>query len=506
MIERRFVLTALLLAAGLGGCATTSAPPAPLAISGEIDALVEDALDQLGVVQGISVAVWTPEGVYARGFGVTDVNTGEPVTADTAFYIASSTKSFTALAMNKLAHRGEIDLTMTLNAFAPDANFPDAVAPDKVILRDLLTHTSGIDNGPLAFRAACTGEHTPEINWRLLAASEVNEKAPYGKFRYTNVGYNILTVMTDRKLGVNWQDLVAREIIKPLGLKHTTAYMSEADAKGWSVARPHFTGFASGAVRIDLEKKDNTMQSAGGMIMSANDALRWLELFINDGVVGGKPILPAEVVRETRAPLAEVGGSFSDYKRDNYGLGWYTGPYEGDMLVHHFGGFSGFRAHVSYMPERKVGFAAFVNDSDAGFELPDVIANFVYDRLAGRENALEKARAGIARLVADRDKKFERVAADRAKRAAREWTLSLPREAYAGTYVNELYGTVEVGVTDGDIELTMGNLHSIAEPFTAPDTIRHELIPYSGDVVQFVVEDGAVTGIRNRDGAVFVRQ
>ncbi len=507
----RFILNVVAAISFVGAQAcSTPAPkadaPTPLAISDDIDAFVEAAIEELGIVPGFSLAVYTPEGVYTRGFGVTDVNTGEPVTSDTAFYIASSTKSFTSLAMNTLHHRGEINLDATLNEFAPDASFSDAVLPGQVILRDLLTHTSGIENFPISWRAAYSGEHTPQINWRLLSSSVVNEEAPYGEFQYTNTGYNILTIMSDAKLGVNWQDLIAREIIEPAGMTRTTAYMSKAKNEGWSLAKPHFTGFKSGPVRVELEKTDATMQSAGGMVMSANDSLLWLELFINDGMVGGKQIIPADVVKETREPLAIVGGDYRDYKRDHYGLGWYIGPYNDDLLVHHFGGFAGFRAHVSYMPNRKIGVAAFINDDVAGHPFPDVVANFIYDRLAGRDDAWETAQQSLAQLVERRDRIFKGIAADRERRAAREWLLSLPKEAYAGTYIASLYGTILVDVTDDDMRVSMGNLHTVAEPFTKPDTIRVELVPYSGDVLQFIVENGVAVAIMDRDGARYIRQ
>ncbi len=486
-------LAALTAAAALCGCATAAAPPPPLAIEADLDAFIENAVADLGVVPGLSVAVYTPDGVYARGFGVTDVDTGEPVTADTAFYVASSTKSFTAMAMKILESRGEIDLGQTLAAYAPDAAFPDAVRPGDVTLTNLLTHTSGMDNGPIVYRSAFTGQHTPEILWDLLSASVVNEDAPLGAFDYTNVGYNILTVLTDRARGERWQDLIAREVFEPAGMTHATAYMSKAEREGWSLAKPHFTVLEGGPVRISLMKTDATMQSAGGAVMSANDALRWLDLLIHDGELDGEQVIPADVVRATRERLAVVDGSFGDYGREHYGLGWYIGPYRDELMVHHFGGFAGFRAHVSYLPEKQIGVAAFVNDSSAAFELVDVVANYAYDRLAGYPDAEERGRDGVQRLVERRDQGLERVAADIAARGAREWTLTRPRAAYAGTYDSELLGTLVISLDGDDIYAELGNLSSIAQPFTEPDTIRTELVPFSGNVIGFeVADDGTV--------------
>lgn len=487
--------------AGLSTACAAQATQAPtLSIAADLDARAAEGLAKLNTVQGVAIAVYTPDGVYAKGFGVTDIDTGAPADADTAFYIASSTKPFTALAMSILDRRGAIDLDATLSKFAPGAEFPAAVKPGETTLRNLLTHTSGIKNDPIGFRVAYTGQHDPKTLWRLLGASEVNADAPLGKFQYTNAGYNILTILTDRALGKPWQDVLAEEIFAPAGMTRTSAYMSKAAREGWTVARPHATVGPGAPSRIYLEKTDATMQSAGGMIMSANDAARFLELVVEDGRLGGREVVPAEVVRATRAPYAEVGESSGEYSRDHYGLGWYIGNYRGDAMAHHFGGFAGARAHLSYLPERKIGVAVFINDSEAGFELADIIANYVYDALTGKDDAASRYEQSLTKTAAMVAMYNAKIAADREKRAGREWTLSLPRRAYVGTYESDLAGVFEISLDGDDLVVTIGNLHAVAEPFTAPDTIRVELFPGLGEVIGFRVNGtGDVAALRYQD-------
>lgn len=476
-------------AASLAACASRP-PRSELALAPEIDAAVARAMSALAVAPGLAVAVYSREGVYARGFGVTNAETGERAGADTAFYIASSTKPLTALALATLAHRGELDLDQTLTAYAPDANVPEAVRPAEVKLRDLLTHTHGIENDAIVHRSAFSGQHDPQTLWRLLASCNANADHPLGIFEYTNVGYNIATVLTDRRIGVRWQDLLAREVFGPAGMTRSTAIISQAQSAGWSIAKPHRSALPGGARRLYLEKTDQTMQSAGGVIMSANDAARWLELMIEDGRIGGRRVIPAAVVQSTRAPLAQVGEAFEDYRRETYGLGWYAGPHRGERMFQHFGGFAGFRAHVSYIPERGVGVAAFVNDSSAAFQLPDAIANYVYDRTAARDDAGARLDAAIEAMVRERDEGIQRFEADRANRAARQWTLTRPRAAYAGAYENDRFGRIEVSAEGETLTVRNGVLRSVAEPFTRPDSIRVELVPYSGTAMLFA-GDGA---------------
>ena len=496
------------LAAGailaLSACQSPPQPAAPAPkLAAEFDAVLDAAWAGAAHPPGAAIAVYTPEGVYVRGLGVTDVATGEKVSADTAFYIASTTKAFTALAIDAIAHRGEIDLDATLAGLAPDAPFPAGVHPELVKVRDLLTHTSGIENGPIAFRSAYTGDHTPELMWKLLGASGVNPRAPLGKFEYTNTGYNILTIVTDRKLGVRWQDLLQREIFTPAGMTHSTAYMSKARREGWSIAKPHASLAAGPADRLDIEKTDGMMQSAGGLVVSANDAARWLELLVEDGRVRGRQVVPAEVVRETGARLAKVGAVRGAFTREDYGLGWYVGRYRDDLVLSHGGGFAGFASFISYMPDRRIGVAVFVNDSGAGSAMPEAITQYLYDRLLGRPEAADTAIvvAGLKTAFEDR---VAAVVADKANRAKRPWTLSRPRAAYAGTYESEQLGTLVVTADGEKLSARLGPLHADAEPYTQPDSIRAAFAG-AGMVIGFEPgPDGQVTAA-TFNGARFQR-
>lgn len=461
-------------------------PSRAFPLAADLDAAVSRAMG-VGVSPGLGVAVYSRDGVYTRGFGVTDVGANERVSADTAFYIASSTKPLTALALATLHQRGVLNLDDPLAAFAPDAAFPAETRANEVRLRNLLSHTGGIANNPLGYRVAFTGQHDPETLWRLLAISSVNAEAPLGTFDYTNVGYNIATVLTDRRLGVAWQDLLQREVFAPAGMVRSSARMSRAT--DWAVAKPHILTPEKALARIYLEKTDQTMQSAGGVIMSANDAARWLELMVADGRIGGRQVISPEVIAATREPLAAVGAEQEGYQRDNYGLGWHMGPYREERLYHHFGGFAGFAAHVSYMPARGVGVAVFNNNNVVGTGVTHAIANYVYDKTDGHADAEQRFTTALDEAAAMRDRIAERVAADRANRAARPWTLTRPRAAYAGAYENEAWGRIEIAAEGEALNLRFGVLRATATAYTRPDSLRVEFVPGSGAGIDFGGEE-----------------
>ncbi len=511
-VRRRKVLSMVAAVAGLAGVAALPSHTArgssrhsrshPL--SRDVDAAVERAM-ALDLSPALSVAVYSRQGTYARAFGVADVNTRERASEETCFYLASSTKSMTAMALASLHARGSLNLDASLAEMSPQNPLPPETRPGEVRLRHLLAHVGGIANRPINYRLTASGQHDADTLWRLLAVSKANAEAPLGRFQYQNIGYNIATILTDRRLKLPWQNLLRREIFEPAGLTRTTAYMSHAKASRWSIAMPHRVGPAGVRERNYLEKTDQTMHSAGGVVMSARDAARWLELVIEDGLVGGRRCLPADVVAATREPLALVDVEFEGYRREHYGLGWYLARHRDERMLHHFGGFSGYRAHVSYLPSQTIGVAAFVNDSTVGLPLINAIANFVYDRAGGYADATQQFDAALDNARVRYAEAAKDVVADRATRATLRLALERRHAAYAGVYENPDWGQMEVAAEDSTLRVTCGVLRALAEPLGEANAVWVELEPGEGGLLQFE-GGGAEPGALRFEGRRFLRR
>jgi CubicO group peptidase (beta-lactamase class C family) len=496
----------LALSLCLAGCATAApaegAPPPARALSErersfvrDMDTFLASTLARFPTVPALSVAVATSEGpIYANAHGRADIEAHIPATADTRFYIASSTKSFVGLTMALLDARGAIDLDWTLAELAPDIAFRPELRAGEVTLRHLLSHTHGLRGRMIEFRLAFSGEHDPETLWRLLGRLEPNAEQPLGSFRYGNLGYNVAAMLVERRLRRPWQELVETEVIRPLGLTRTiTRGVAEARARG-EIAVPYDSAVPDGPVRRYLAKEDDTMQSAGGMFSTARDLARWLQVNLA-AARGGGALLPAAVVASTHQPIGRLDDNFEMFRRNGYGLGWYSGDFGGANMYHSFGGFTGARAHVSFVPERDLGVAVTTNDEGIGFALADIVAVYAYDWfLRGPEQASANARAILDRMEPRAAERIAAAAADRARRAARTWQLTRPRSAYAGRYCSPDFGTLVIAETDGALAMRMGRLRATLDPFTEPDTARVEPVPGSGEVLRFRVENNAVVG------------
>jgi CubicO group peptidase (beta-lactamase class C family) len=502
-MSRRRMLAMLIAGTGVVSAAgATAAAGRPrlrrlgeLALAPEIDAAIQRAL-ALDLAPAISVSVYSRDGSYARAFGMSDILTRERVSDDTAFFIASATKSITAIAFANLHARGQLSLDANLATISPTAPLPPATRPTEVRLRDLLSHLGGILNPAINHRLVANGQHDAETLWRLLAVSEPNPSAPLGRFQYQNIGYNIATILSDRRLGVPWQELLRREVFEPAGMARASASMSRAKASGWSIAKPHRLGGSGARERSYLEKTDQTMHSAGGVVMSAQDAVRWLELLIADGSVNGRRAISEEAVQATRAPLASVGVEFDGYRREHYGLGWYIGPYRNERLLHHFGGFSGARAHISYLPGQAIGVAAFTNDSTVGLPTVNAIANYVYDRAAGYNDASQRLESALATASERYRDSAREASADRASRANLRLALSRPVTAYSGVYENGDWGRIEIIAEPPGLRVVEGVLRALAEPIGRADAVWVALEPGEGSLLQFAGDGTAPAELR----------
>ena len=147
----------------------------------------EEALADLRV-PGLAIAVVRGnEVLLARAFGQRDVESDRPANADTMYYIASSTKSFVALAVQILAEEGRVDLDAPVARYLPRFRLASEEATAAITVRDLLSHRQGLRHNAITQAEAYTGLFDEDLYYRLLAEVE-----PGGAFDYTNLHFTLL--------------------------------------------------------------------------------------------------------------------------------------------------------------------------------------------------------------------------------------------------------------------------------------------------------------------------
>jgi CubicO group peptidase (beta-lactamase class C family) len=429
--------------------------------------------------------------IFVRAYGMADKEAGIKADSDTLFYTGSSTKSFTALAAAMLDQEGKIRLSDALTKYTPGIRFKNEI-PDKVTIQNLLTHTSGLRNVALINRLAFTGQIDQRELDHVFAEGTTFNDANFGKYNYTNLGYNIYGLALHYHLNKKWQDVLQERIFTPAGLKHTTAYVSKARAKKFKIVAPYVISTdgpdAGKMVRSGLEKTDENMQSAGGIFMSISDLGRWLNLNMNGGKLDGKQVVPAEVIRKVQTGYTKSTRNDPPFSGDGeYGLGWQIGKYRNEKVIYHHGGYPGYRSHVSFMPERKVAVGIFVNNDALGGRLADMLAAYAYDWWLQTENLEADFAKQLQETLTAYENRKQGIAAEAAERAKREWQLTKPFADYAGKYRNDLLGTIEITAKEKALAVRLGSMYTVATPYRDKDTIRVVMQPGgNGEVIGFV--------------------
>jgi len=476
-----------------------------------IDEYVEKIYDSLPYTPSISIGViHNGKIVHQKAYGYSDIKNKTPATTSTQYYIASTTKSFTALAATILEEKGVLDFTKSLADYFPEVNFVDSIQAHKIKIPDLLGHTSGIDNcADMTFKLAYSGSHTYVSLFEIM--DKTCARDTYGTYRYSNLGYNILNLIFLKELGKTWKEVVQEEILDPIGMTHTYSSYVELLESREDVATPYQALGVNGKDFFEIPrmyKRDDTMHAAGGLFATVDDVLKWLLMQVNDGVIGSKTIISPTAIASTRTIRQEIQADRFGLGKYNvsYGLGWNIAKYKEKMLYHHGGGFTGYRTLISYMPETKSGVVVMVNDSQVGNWYTTSLSTFAYDvmdaELKNKNKDWKKTYYDNISETKLENKKYglDRMSDDFTNRAQRKWNLTVSNNEITGAYTckDGNRALIRIFEKDGKLEVSQGNMNANVEPYIYPNTIRVDMFGI-GDMLQLDVDGKKVKGVTYKD-------
>lgn len=404
-------------------------------------------------VPGLAVVV-VKDGRTAllKGYGVRELGSAEPVDEHTLFAIASNTKAFTSAALAMLVEEGALGWDDPVRQHLPYFQLYDPFVSQEMRVRDLLSHRSGL------------GTYSGDLLWygTGYSAAEVVERARHlpatGSFRasygYSNLMFIAAGEVVAAASGVPWAEFVRRRILEPLEMERTVTSVSSLAAVG-NVAAPHKNG-TDGVHPIPWYNWD-AMAAAGGIISSASDMGRWLELQLNHGEMDGKRLFAEESSWEMwslhtpmRLPAASRTGDASTHFR-GYGLGWNLSEDRGRLVVSHGGGYDGMFSRVVLVPEEGLGMAVLTNSMTG---VGTVITDAVLDAYLG--GGPERSRSGemlqrFRTSLEEMEARQGRFLAERVEGTS----PSLPLSGYAGTYGGPMYGDATVTQENGRLVLRL---------------------------------------------------
>jgi D-alanyl-D-alanine carboxypeptidase len=310
---------------------------------------------------GLSVTVIFPDGTTWTGVsGHADVAGDVPVTPDTAFALASVTKTFTAALILSMVEDGTIELDASVAKYLPGLR----VDP-KVTIRQLLDHTSGLHDyffHPAIDRILV--DHPGRI-WTEAESFKYVAK-PYFKpgrgWHYSNTNYLVLGMVAERVGGGSLGDLLRERFLDPLGLDGTFYQPTEV-ARGPVAHGYRFRTASVDASPIDLSADGPVIpfasvvtaaRGAGAMAATSRDVARWARALYGGGV------LEEDTVQDM---LDDVINTERYRPGVPYGLGVQLTTINGQSAMGHSGRLLGFRSAVRYLPETGMTIAVLTNQS-----------------------------------------------------------------------------------------------------------------------------------------------
>lgn len=399
-------------------------------------------------VPGFAVAVVKDGKTYAiEGWGMRNLS-GTTPDADTKFYIASITKTYTATAICKLASEGKLSLSDPLVKYLPRFKLSEPGA-EKITIQDLLCHAPGIDCGPAVWLDAYTGEINDD---RYFALLEKFGKAS-GKVDYSNIHFTLLGRVIEAVTGKPWREYLREEIFLPAGMTRTSGFMSDRDGDQ-NVAAPMYLDKGAWKV-VSPWKTDATMHAAGGLDTTASDLTKWICLFLQDGRAGGKQVLKpgvAPAMLEEHARFDKPDGSLR--VMTGFGEAWQLGTYKGHPIASHGGGYEGALAYVLILPQDNAGFAVLINSIGLPKGLGDTIAIDLLERLTG-----EKAGVDILESMT----KFVKKLRERGIPPQGTYGTLAPTDfpggvaAWDGEYSNAVFGTLRITRNGEQVAVFLGS-------------------------------------------------
>ncbi len=338
-----------------------------------------DGIEMSGDVAGLAVAIIKDDKVLLeRGIGVTDTTTGEPITGDTAFRVASLSKGFAATLSGLLVEHNLLHWDTRAADLLPEFTLNDVDGARRLTLRDILSHRVGLPHNTYD-NLLEQDEPYPLLVNRL---AEVPLTCPVGDcYGYQNIAFSLVGDMTYAATGDFYYHQVEKRIFHPLGMR-TATYGRDALQGSKSWARPHRR---SGNGWAPLQPKENYyhVAPAAGVNASIRDMEQWLI-----AQMGGRPdVLSPQLLKTLHAPLVETERDrrSSPWRRGRvldaqYALGWRVYDYAGTQLVFHAGAVQGYRAVIAFLPEYRFGTVMLWNCESA---VPMGLMPMLLDRYLG---------------------------------------------------------------------------------------------------------------------------
>ena len=310
-ITKRLVNTILFACIFIGGFQVMAQKTDSIGKTGQVNKLFECTTNNS--FPGASVIVIHHGKILLnKGYGFANIKQSESNTPVTVFRLGSVTKQFTSIAILQLYDKQMLQINDYVEKY-----FPGTLNGNKITIKNLLTHTSGI---------------TESLDTELAFT-------PGAQISYSNAGYNLLGKIIEKVSGMSYEKYLQENIFQPLGMNNTGFEHPVIKVKNFA------TGYKTSDNRsyTDLGKSDvSGAFSAGALYSTAEDMYRWDQALYTE-----------KLIRASTLNQAFSQATLNDGSNIKYGFGWMVSQWRGLKEVGHGGDITGFNSYIARYPDEQ---------------------------------------------------------------------------------------------------------------------------------------------------------
>lgn len=412
----------------------------------KLDGIADELMKKSGI-PGMAIAVvHGGKTVYAKGFGVKDVRTGQKVDPGTVFQLASMSKPLGATVVARQVGEHAIDWDTPVVSKLPWFALSDPVVTPMVTIGDMYSHRSGLPDH--------AGDKLEDLGYDRRHVLEQLRQLPLDQFRtsyaYTNFGLTAAAEAVAVGAGKSWEELSDQVLYQPLGMTSTSSRFDDFAARpNHAVGHIH----VGGSYEPRYVRDPDPEAPAGGASASADDVAHWLAMMLGNGSYAGKQIVDPEALLPAVTPQSvSTRGTEPAMRSGLYGYGFNVSTTSGARVVlSHSGGFElGSATNFVILPSADVAIVVLTNATPAG--VPEALTAQFGDLVQFGE-VREDWYALYNAVFVQMEKPVGSLVGHQP--LVHPAPAALP-SSYAGSYHNNYWGPAMVSERDGELALSLG--------------------------------------------------
>ncbi|MGU3374341.1 serine hydrolase domain-containing protein [Chryseobacterium sp. M5A1_1a] len=308
---------------------------------------------------GVNVTVISPEGIWTASGGLADREKGIRMSADSRLRIGSMTKMFASTTILKLQEEGLLNIKDKINKYLPHTITDRIANANEVTIEQCLNHRAGIRNYlqdiALGVFDGSIVNYSAEQTLQLIYDKPADD--PVGKGYYSNSNYLLLSLIIKKVTGKSSYQVINEKIIKPLGLKNTTASTLLPD----QLTRSYYAETANEPLtevtHIDNNGIGGEGAIDGGMISTSSDVAQFVESLLTNKILSPASMQQLQTFVDNDPDRLEPDLKYNK----QYGLGLMKLDTNQGVALGHDGHVFGFGGKSYYFPKQKVTVCILLN-------------------------------------------------------------------------------------------------------------------------------------------------